>query len=114
MLWPLSASGDGGYPFGAFIVCRSSGGVMAALCDLPHPFALPVGLHVLGFAAAMVVTARLSGHVLRRWRPRANVIPVAALAVRLPGAIPTRPKRSVRRLRSVKPRKHFGLRGMPR
>ena len=54
VLWPFSANGGGGHPFGASIVCGDGhGGVMAALCGLPHPFALPVGLHVLGIAAAI-------------------------------------------------------------
>jgi hypothetical protein len=115
VLWPLSASGDGGYPFGASVLCRDAGdGVIAALCDLPHPFTLPIGLHVLGFAAVMMVTARASIGVLCRWRQRPGVMPATTLNGRLPGAIPARPQSPARRLRTVKPRKHFGLRGVPR
>lgn len=115
VLWPFSANGGGGHPFGASIVCGDGrGGVMAALCGLPHPFALPPGLHVLGIAAAIMVAARVSLRLLDRWRLRPGVVPAAALNVRLPGAIPARRKPPARRLRTVKPRKHFGLRGMPR
>lgn len=115
VLWPLSAIGDDGYPFGASIVCGGShDGVIAALCDLPHPFTLPAGLHVLGLAAAMAIAARVSLRLLCRWRQRPGTVPAAALNLRLPGAIPARPKPPTRRLRTVKPRKHFGLRGMPR
>lgn len=116
VLWPFSANGNGGYPFGASIVCGAEhGGIMAALCNLPHPFALPVGLHVLGFAAAVLVTARVSFRLLDRWRQRPEVVPAEALNKRLPGAIPTRSSgKPTRPLRTVKPRKHFGLRGMPR
>ena len=116
VLWPLSAIGDGGRPFGASIVCGDgSGGVMAALCNLPHPLALPVGLHVLGATAAMLVGARLSCRGLRRLQPRNSVMPAAALNARLPGALPQHaPKKPPRPLRPVKPRTHFGLRGLPR
>lgn len=114
-LWPLSAVGVGGEPFGAAIVCgRWHDGAIAALCDLPHPFTLPVGVHILGFASAMIVAARLSLRLLDRWRHRPGVIPAAALNLRLPGAIPSRLKPPARRPRPVKPRKQFGLRGVPR
>ncbi len=115
VLWPFSAVGGGGYPFGTSIVCGDKhGGALAALCELPHPFVLPVGLHVLGFAAATMVAARLLLRLIDRWRNRPRVVPAEALNLRLPGAIPTRWKPPARRLRGVKPRKHFGLRGMPR
>ncbi len=115
VLWPFSANGGSGHPFGASIVCDDAHhGILAALCDLPRPFALPVGLHVLGLVAAIMVAARLLLRLLDRWRRRPGVVPAAALNVRLPGAIPTRPPPPGRRLRKVKPRKHFGLRGIPR
>jgi hypothetical protein len=91
VLWPLTAIGNGG-----------------------HPFVLPAGLHALGLAAVLLAAARLSCRLLRRWRLRASLMPAAALNARLPGAIPSRPKKPVRRMRTVKPRKHFGLRGLPR
>lgn len=116
VLWPVTATGNGGAVFGASIVCgHAAGGVAAVLCGLPHPMALPLGLHVMGFAAAMLVAVRLSCRLLRRLRRRADIIPAAALNARLPGAIPMRaPRRRVQPLRTVAPRKHFGLRGVPR
>lgn len=116
VLWPFSASGEGGYPFGAAIACGHAGdGVIAALCELPHSVALPLGLHLVGFAATTMVAASVALRLLDRWRLRPGVIAAEALNVRLPGAIPARPFRQpARRLRTVKPRAHFGLRGMPR
>jgi hypothetical protein len=110
VLWPFSANG-GGLPFGASIVC---GGAIAVLCDLPRLIVLPAGLHALGFAAAMMVAARMLLRLLDRWRLRPDVAPAAALNMRLPGAIPVRAQPPARPSRKVKSRKHFGLRGMPR
>lgn len=116
LLWPFSAIGNSGRPFGAFLVCgRAQDGVVAALCELPHPLALPIGLHMLGFAAAMLVGVRLSCRLLRRLSSRPRVIPAASVNARLPGALAARPSLPPpRRLHTVKPRKHFGLRGASR
>lgn len=114
-LWPLTANGASGHPFGASVVCGDgSRGLLAPLCHLQHPFTLPVGLHLLGFAAAILLAVRLFRRLMRHLRPRASIVPTAALAVRLPGAIPARPRPPAPRLRQVKPRKHFGLRGLSR
>jgi hypothetical protein len=115
VLWPLTANGDSGYPFGASVVCgHANGGVLAALCGLPHPLALPVGVHVLGFVAAMLITVHLLGRLLRCVRPRLGAVAAAALRTRLSRAVLRRPRKPARGLRSVPPRKHFGLRGVPR
>lgn len=115
VLWPLTAVGHSGHPFGAAWICgRTGGGAIAALCRLPHPFMLPVGLHVLGLVAAFLLAARLVRDGLRRWRARPCIIPAASVAVRLPGAIPARPRMPVPRVRAVKSRRQFGLRGLPR
>ena len=116
VLWPLAADGNGGSLFGASIVCgHGAGGIMATLCQWPHPLALPLGLHVMGVAAAALLAARLSCLALRRLRPRASVIPAAALNARLPGAIPQEARnKPAFAARAVKPRTHFGLRGTPR
>jgi hypothetical protein len=115
VLWPLTANGDSGYPFGASVVCgRANGGALAALCGLPHPLTLPVGVHVLGFSAAMLVTVHLLSRLLRRVWLRPGTIPAAALHTRLSRAVLPRPRKPARRLRAVPPRKHFGLRGVPR
>lgn len=115
VLWPLTANGDSGYPFGASVVCgRANVGALAALCGLPHPLTLPVGVNILGFGAAMLVTVHLLGRLLRRVWLRPGVIPSAALPTRLSRAVLPQPRKPARRLRSVPPRKHFGLRGVPR
>ncbi len=114
VLWPLTADGNSDRLFGASVVCSPSGGMLAVLCHLPHPLTLPIGLHVLGFTAAILVAARLSWRLLRRLHPR-RIIPTSALAARLPSALPARPRRKAARpLRPVTPRTHFGLRGLPR
>ncbi len=115
VLWPLTADGDSGRLFGASVVCgRSSGGMMAALCHLPHLLTLPIGLHVLGFVAAALVAVRLLCRVLRRLWPRCTFIPVEELAARLPSVLSGRSRRKpARPVRPAKPRAHFGLRGVP-
>ncbi|MGA7974463.1 MAG: hypothetical protein WCA36_16825 [Pseudolabrys sp.] len=115
VLWPFAALGSDGRLFGASVLCGGSrGGAMAALCGLPHPLSLPFGLHVMGLAAAMTVAARLSCRLLRRQRAHGTIPPAAVISARLAGALPVRPPPApTRRLRTVKPRKHFGLRGTP-
>jgi hypothetical protein len=113
VLWPLAATGNGGRLFGASFICSSSGrGIMATLCGLPHPVSLPLGLHLMGLAAAIAVAMRLSGRLLRRGRTRLAVPPVNCTCVS--GGLPVSSSQApTRRLRTVKPRKHFGLRGTP-
>jgi len=115
VLWPLAAVGNTSRLFGAALLCGGPGrAVVAALCWLPHPLTLPVGLHILGFAAAMTVGVQLCWRLLRRLRARATVPPATVNRASLSGALPVRPAPApTRRLRTVKPRKHFGLRGMP-
>ncbi len=113
VLWPLAALGHGGRLFGASVLCGGSPrGLTAALCGLPHPLVLPLGLHLVGSAAAATVGARLSWRLLRRMRARFSAAPIAtqSTSVVLP---PDPPHVSLRRLRAVKPRTQFGLRGVP-
>jgi hypothetical protein len=78
------------------------------LCYLPHVFTLPPGLHLIGLAClsgfGMSVIAR---QLVRWWRGRAQRALV--LTARMPAAL-IRPRAS---RRPVKPRRHFGLRGVP-
>jgi hypothetical protein len=106
-LWPLAAVGDGGHLFGASFICS---GVTTALCGLPHPVSLPLGLHLMGLAAAIAVGMRVCWRLLRRVRAR----PVSVPATSGFNPLPARPSQApTRRLRTVKPRAHFGLRGTP-
>ena len=113
VLWPLAAIGNGGRLFGASFLCGGSGrGIMAALCGLPHPISLPLGLHLMGLAAAIAVAMQLSRRLLRRGRTRLAVPPVTVNCTCVSGGVPVRPSQApMRRRRVVNPRKHFGLRG---
>ena len=123
-LWPLASPELNGRPFGASIFCRDNSlSALDLLCDLAHSLPLPSGLHALGFTAAAFVTIRLLIYAIRRFRRAvggAGVETVASVAAtpRTQAAIAFVPKPSRRKapppLRAVKPRNHFGLRGMPR
>ena len=75
VLWPLAAVGDGGRLFGASFICSGARGFTAALCGLPHPVSLPLGLHLMGSAAAIAVGMRLCWRLLRRVRARPVSVP---------------------------------------
>jgi hypothetical protein len=111
VLWPLAAVGKGGRLFGASLLCSGAGrGVTAVLCGLPHPVSLPLGLHLMGLAAAITVGIWFCWRLLRRVRARPAGVP----ATRYSNPLPARPSQApTRRLRTVKPRTHFGLRGTP-
>ncbi len=113
LLWPFCAVDDTGRAFGASIICGRHGhGVLAVLCAVPHPVPLPFGLHLMGLAAASAVGARLCWRLLRRALARLAVRPVDAARAIRPAPLPVRlPPPPIRRLRTVKPRQHFGLRG---
>ncbi len=118
VLWPLSSPDFSGKPFGASILCRDgSPGLLDLLCNSAHPLMLPPALHVIGFLAAVFVTVRLLLLAVKRSRRAAGggATDASALAARIPGSMPRTPwrKKPARPLRPVKPRTHFGLRGMP-
>ncbi|MEJ2624147.1 MAG: hypothetical protein P8Z80_06300 [Pseudolabrys sp.] len=111
VLWPLATVGNGGRLFGASLLCSGAGrDVTAALCGLPRPVSLLLGLHLMGLAAAIAVGIRFCWHLLQRVRARLAGVP----ATRYSNPLPARPSQApTRRLRTVKPRAHFGLRGTP-
>ncbi len=111
VLWPVTSPDLGGKPFGATIFCRDgSAGLADFLCNSAHPLQLPPGLHVLGFLSAVFVTTRLLVYAIRRSRRTAGTISPMA---RIPAALAPMRKPAPQRP-PVKPRTHFGLRGMPR
>jgi hypothetical protein len=108
VLWPITASELGSEPLGAAVFCRDgSAGVFGFLCV--DPLRMPAGLHVLGFMSAVFVTARGLAGAIRRSR---GSVP-AAIAPESADDVPP-----LRKLRAqptkLKPRSHFGLRGVPR
>ena len=117
-LWPVTSPDLGGRPFGASILCRDGAlSLLDLLCNSVHSLQLLPALHGLGFLSAVFVTLRLLVYAVRRSRraARSSAAGASALPARIPVAILKPPRRkSAPPLRPVKPRTHFGLRGMPR
>ena len=116
-LWPLTSSDLDGKPFGASILCRDASlSVLDLLCNSAHRLQLPPILHALGFLSTMFVTVRLLQYALKRSRRAlaSRAADMSVLMTRLPNVVPPPRRKPTRPLRPVKPRTHFGLRGMPR
>jgi hypothetical protein len=120
-LWPVTAADLGGKPFGASVLCNDGAlNLTDFLCKSAHPFVMPSGLHAIGCLSAVFVTTRLLTHAVRR--TRRAVSKGAKLGARSGTSIAapnltaaTPPPRKPAPIRSsVKPRSHFGLRGVPR
>jgi hypothetical protein len=78
----------------------------------PDHLVLPPALNVLGAASAIFVVVSLLLREIMRWRRTLDGAGAAsALAAQNPDGPPR--QNSVRPLPTVKPRRHFGLRGMP-
>jgi hypothetical protein len=116
-LWPLTSPDLGGKPFGASLLCRDGSlSLLDLLCNSAHPLQLPPALHGLGILAAAFVTVRLLLYAVRRLRraAAARAAEASALVAQTPVAIQPPPRRKpAPARRPVKPRTHFGLRGMP-
>ena len=116
-LWPVTSPDVGGKPFGASIFCRDvSLSVLDFLCNSAHPLRLPPTLHALGFLSTVFVTVRLLLYAIKRSRRAvgSRAVEMSALMAQLPDAVPPPPRKPKPPFRPVKPRTHFGLRGMPR
>jgi hypothetical protein len=109
-LWPITADEAGG-SFSASMFCRGGGpDWLGLLCQSAQPLRLPPGLHALGFMSAVFVTVRALVGAVKRSRRRALPAPaVLQIADAPPPLRKPRPPSS-----NLKPRTHFGLRGMPR
>jgi hypothetical protein len=110
VLWPVTAD-EAGASFGASIFCRDDGPAwLGFLCQSAQPLRLPPGLHALGFLSAVFVAIRAVVGAVKRSRRRSS----PAIALQSADETPP-PLRKLRLpLRTVKPRTHFGLRGVPR
>ncbi len=118
VLWPVASVDLSGQPFGAAIFCRDvSFGVLDLLCNSAYRLPLPPGLHALGFLSTLFVAARLLLYAVKRSRRVVanRAVDTSALMARLPATVPPPPRRRkpTSPLRPVKPRAHFGLRGVP-
>jgi hypothetical protein len=117
VLWPVTSSDLGGQPFGASMVCRDNAPeLLDFMCNSAHPLSMPAGLHALGFMSAIFVTSRLLVSGVKRSRQavkrRTSVSSLPAVQ-KLDEPVPP-PRRPQPRRSTVKPRTHFGLRGVPR
>jgi hypothetical protein len=117
-LWPLSVTNTTGIVFGADFVCGGRlGAAVDTLCHLPHPFRLSLGLHIVGAAFAAAALLHLTALALRSRRRQGDGAAASAAA-----PAPAVPRKKPRfRLRPLppprkpgRPRKEFGLRGVPR
>jgi hypothetical protein len=112
VLWPLSVTSTSGDVFGAALVCSGRfGAAVARLCDLPHVLRLSLGLHVVGALCAALALVHLAVLALNaRRKTRA--------AAAAPAFKPKKPRFHLRPLppprKAGRPRKEFGLRGVPR
>ena len=118
-LWPLTSNGPGGDLFGASLLCGGTPPALLAgldwLCRTPHPFTLSPALHALGAASACFVFFCLLCRGLRQLR-RLRRRPATA-SIRIPESLMSeacapRPRPLVLPPRAIKPRTHFGLRGI--
>jgi hypothetical protein len=108
-LWPITADEAGG-SFSASMFCRGDGpDWLGFLCQSAQPLRLPPGLHALGFMSAVFVTTRALVGAMKRSRRHSS----PALALQSADGTPP-PRKPRPPLRTVKPRTHFGLRGVPR
>jgi hypothetical protein len=108
-LWPITADEAGG-SVSALMFCRGGGpDWLGFLCQSAQPLRLPPGLHALGFLSAIFVTARALVGAVRLSRRRSSPI----ISLQSPDEMPP-PRKPRPPLRTIKPRAHFGLRGMPR
>jgi len=118
VLWPLSSVGASGELFGAAFVCGGRlGAAVGHLCRMPHPLGLSLGLHVVGAVFAVLALAHLAAQTLRARRGatqggRPPDVAPAALLKAMKARLRFRPLPPPRKL--ARPRKEFGLRGVPR
>jgi hypothetical protein len=113
-LWPLTSSDLGVQPFGAAVSCRDdTPKLLDVVCNSAHALSMPPGLHAIGFMSAIFVTTRLLVGAVKRSRRAIKRTSVPALPAAQNTDKP--PARKPQPLRpTVKPRTHFGLRGLPR
>jgi hypothetical protein len=117
VLWPLTSSEFGGQPFGASLVCRdSTPQLLDFVCNSTRPLSMAPGLHALGFMAAVFVATRLlvSGVRCSRRAVTPHTSVPSLLAAQTPHAAPPPPRKPRPPGPTVRPRTHFGLRGVPR
>ena len=109
-LWPLTVHEGAIAELEASLICGERF-LTEAICRLPQPLTLTPGLHLIGLTSALAVVALCVWRRLIRLRPARRAPPPvqsapAAQRSRMPAGLTERP-------RPVKPRRQFGLRGLP-
>jgi len=90
------------------------GYIVLWLFDSPGHLTLPPALHVIGLPAAAFIPFRLLLYAFGRRRAAPGAGAGSWVPARMPPVIwRVLRRKPVRPLRPVKPRSHFGLRGMP-
>jgi hypothetical protein len=88
------------------------GYIVMWLLGSPNHLVLPPALHAIGAAAAVLIPVRLLLRIVKRRRAAAGAVPVTATGQPATVLRPPRRKASYP-IRTVQPRSHFGLRGVP-
>ena len=124
VLWPLSAAGQNGQPFGASLMCGDTSWLLLDfICHSEHRLQMPASLHALGLMSASIVVLRLFLYAFKRSRRAAATprVDISTLLARLPDTSPVprsrKPQEARQEMRQearhVRPRTQFGLRGLP-
>jgi hypothetical protein len=119
VLWPVSVIGTSGNVFGAAVLCGGRlGAAMDHLCQLPHLLRLNPGLHIVGAVSAALAVLHLAAAAVRSRRPPGDPGAAAKPAGSVAAVKPKTPRFRFRPLppprKLGRPRKEFGLRGVPR
>ena len=110
-LSPLTAHDNGLAAFDLIFVCDRRFFAAELICPSHGALHLSPGLHLVGLLGSAWVLAGLVLRPVRRWRRSRAAVHDRSLF----GAVQLRPKRPAPPPRRyVKPRSHFGLRGVPR
>jgi hypothetical protein len=84
------------------------GYIVMWLLGAPNHFELPPALHAIGLLAAALIPVRLLLRIVKRRRAVTAVDKCQSAAILRP-----RRRKATYPVRAVKPRSHFGLRGVP-
>ena len=113
VLWPLTVHNSGIATLeGSFLCGGGSFALLDMLCHPAHALRLSPGLHLIGQLSVGCIMLLLLLRPLRRSRRALVALMPRTLATRIPAMLRPRQK-PVPPPRLIKPRKHFGLRGMP-
>jgi hypothetical protein len=119
VLWPVTVAGTSGNVFGAAVVCGGRlGAAMDHLCRLPHLLRLNLGLHIVGALFAVLALLHIAALAVRLGWPPSDGGAAATATGSVAAVKPKKPRFRFKPLppprKLNRPRKEFGLRGVPR